>query len=212
MTQGRPAGSESEGIIDAWLAQRLAGAAVSLPSSLGSDGAAAIAERVRLHGIALALCRAAPGVGDLPSDVQEPILDEARLQALWEETHRRMLVDILALLQEQAIACLFLKGTALAYSVYEDPAMRRRGDSDLLVLRHQVAKVRKVFKAAGLVPAHDNHFGQETWLFDTGAGFVHAIDLHWETVASPALRKLVPIDACFARNVPLPRLAPTARA
>ncbi|TIX48969.1 nucleotidyltransferase family protein [Alteraurantiacibacter aquimixticola] len=198
--------------IDAFLAQALAAPESTASPAFDLDVAAdSVWQRIEFHGIALALCDADAGLRSWPEDLRESVLEEARHQVLWEESHREVVIALLDRLDEQGIPALVMKGTALAYSVYDRPATRRRGDTDLLVARSDLRKARQVMAAAGLERISDAHFGQEVWVRDTGIGFVHAIDLHWEVIGSPSLRRLIGHDECFAHAIPLERLAGHAR-
>ncbi|MFC3098027.1 nucleotidyltransferase family protein [Alteraurantiacibacter palmitatis] len=190
----------------------MAGGADGLSAYLGNDATARLVwSRIRMHGIALALLEMAPAVHAWPRSILSSLRDEARLQALWELSHRNCLLAVLARLDAAGVECLVLKGTALAYLVYDQPAMRRRGDSDILVRESSLPATRAILADMGLVRTQDATFGQESWVYDTGIGFVHCIDLHWEVVAAPFLRQLLDVEECFASATPLPRLAAGAR-
>lgn len=209
--QTQPLSVDTAGI-DAGLALLLGGQADVLAPHLADTAVAdQIAARIRVHGIALALLALAPVVQGWPAPLLGRIREEARLQVLWEASHREVVEEVLSRLHALGIEVLVMKGTALAYLVYDEPAMRRRGDSDILVRQGRLRDVRKVFANIGLVPTGDRTFGQETWQYQTGIGFVHAIDLHWEAVGSPYLRRVLAADECFDQAVPLPRLAAEAR-
>lgn len=200
------------GDIDAFLAQCMAapeGRAVARVDLVLN--AEAVWKRIEYHGISLALSEQTRGLHDWPAALREKVMDEARHQVFWEETHREILVPLLDRFAAKDIPVLIMKGTALAYSMYGNPAMRRRGDTDLLVERGKLREARAVLSGAGLERVGDSHFGQESWVGDTGCGFTHIIDLHWDVVGSPALRKLIRSEECFARSIALPRLSARAR-
>ena len=112
---------------------------------------------------------------------------------------------------------VLLKGTALAYSLYDNPAHRFRGDSDLLVRESDLAAARQIlvyrgwqrpFGAPG--PFGAMHY-QELWQYRDPAGLSHDIDLHWEVTNSIALRNVLDVDDVLARSLALPRLSANAR-
>lgn len=197
--------------IDSWLGARLSGEPVELKESGENAFAALIADRVELHGIALALCESKVGLDGMSGLLCESIREEGRLQALWEEMHRRSLVALLDAFKQAGVRCLVFKGTGVAYSHYENPAVRRRGDCDILVCPNQVNEARAALARIGFACADDTNLGQETWIGDSGVGFVHSIDLHWEIINPIALRSIMDSRACFARSIPLDRLSPQAR-
>lgn len=199
---------------DAFLAAALNGECSEWPVNLQSDSSRLrIWRRIQFHGIAFALAGKVETLAAWPDALREKVREEAQLQAFWEESHRAMLLRIFNALGERAIDCLVMKGTALAYSVYDAPAMRRRGDSDLLVKQADLDATREALAALGMTRREDPHglFFQETWLSDTGFGMIHAVDLHWQPTDRPALQHVLRLEEYFDRTIPLPRLAPNAR-
>ena len=168
--------------------------------------------RVHLHGIALMLSALPEAMGDWPPAVQQAVLEEARTQQMWEVSHHQMVAALIERLASAGIAAVVMKGTALAYSVYDVPAMRRRGDTDLLVPESQLGQVREILVQQGL-RQRDVPYGllfQEGWIHETAFGTMHGIDLHWRTSDSPVLEQVLPSADYFALSQPLPRLSPHA--
>lgn len=162
------------------------------------------------HGVApLILARGSPQAAGLK--------DQARARAMWELRHRQVVSGLLAALDAAGAPALVIKGTALAYDLYPDPALRPRGDTDILIRAEHLTTARMVLAAQGLAPGlgEDAPEGssQEPWSFtppEGGAG--HDIDLHWKTFNGPTLGPMIPVDEAMTESVPLPRLAPHARA
>lgn len=169
-----------------------------------------VADRVAFHGIAVLLGEAPAILAGWPEEVIARVHDEMRLAALWEEIHRTHLVQLLEQLAQAGITAIVMKGTALAYLLYRDPAARRRGDTDLLVRPGDLAAARRVLARAGCRRGDDPHGlnFQETWLIDCGAGMVHTIDLHWQPLDSPVLQKLLPPEQVWDRRIAVPCLSP----
>ncbi len=202
----------STGEIDRFLAASLwPGERRSADAFAWPEDTSALAERIRFHGIALALSSEKDAMHGWLAALREEIRAEGRLQGIWESSHHGMMVKVLGQLAEAGVDALVIKGTALAYALYNDPAIRKRGDSDVLVRRSQLDAARAALREAGLVPHGDYHFGQETWRQQRGKGFIHYVDLHWEVTGPPSLRHLLDVEECFERAVALPRLAPSAR-
>jgi len=202
--------NNADQIVD-WLAERLTSNARSSALASASKDVAAIWDLIQLHGISLALAESPARLEGLPDALQEKIQHEARMQSLWEHSHRQLIAQVITALAEAGIASLVFKGTGLAYSVYENPAIRRRGDTDLLIRRSQLNEARQVLEGIGMVSSVVRHSGQETWIFASGIGFSHAVDLHWEVLGQTYLDNLMDVEECFARSIPLPRLAEGAR-
>lgn len=180
----------------------------------GADDAANAAhwDRVLFHGIAGLLAERIASLADWPEPLLALVRDEAKVQAFWEESHRAMLVELLDGLAQRQVAPMLMKGSALAYSLYAEPSSRRRGDSDLLVAKAELAATREVLAEQGFTRRDDPHglFFQESWLLDTGIGLIHAVDLHWQPSDSPALQQVLRGEEFLARRCPLPRLSPHA--
>ena len=167
-------------------------------------------QRVAFHGIAMQLVNAGCDQLGWPGELIEAIRVEARLQALWEATHRSPLGEVLDHFAAAGVRSLVLKGTALAYSVWTSPADRRRGDTDLFISPKDVERARAILDAAGWQVGRRFVF-QEVWTRNTGDGFVHVIDLHWRVRDGFTEPGAIAFEACFDRSVALPRLHPKAR-
>lgn len=198
-----------ESDIDDFLCACLAGRMPAWPEAIDSSS---MAQRVSYHGIAGLLLARAERMRGWPDDLRHAIRAEAHLQTLWEASHHRVLADLIERLAAGGIASLVLKGSALAYTLYADPAIRRRGDTDLLVRPGDQAAARLVLAQAGFARDEDRQLTQESWLRAAGDGFTHAIDLHWQVTGSPALNTALRVEDFFAATVALQRLSASARA
>ena len=195
--------------IDHFLAACLRGEKPAFPPGWDAGLGDQIARRILFHGVALALCNDGPLPQDWPASLRDRVMHEARLQVMWEETHRAVIARVLDGLAAAGVQARVLKGTALAYSLYDQPAIRRRGDTDIMIRRQDLDQVRVVLRGSGLHPA-DTPYGQltqETWHHDSGQGTRHVIDLHWQANECVALQQALPVAAHFDRPVALPRLA-----
>ncbi|MEM7780743.1 MAG: nucleotidyltransferase family protein [Pseudomonadota bacterium] len=164
-------------------------------------------ERIEYHGIPFLLHSSASQLQTWPSDLLDRIAEEARLVILWETTHHKAVSEIVEALDTAGIACVIMKGTALAYSFHDEPATRRRGDTDLLIHPQDKQRAREIFERMGWYRHNDPHglYYQEGWLHDTAGFFEHAIDLHWAPSDRPTLQQSLPIRDFFANKVAMPR-------
>lgn len=202
----------------------LAGALVSGPDEwpqawTGDAQADRLFARAVYHGLPLLLVdRPDAGLASWPARVVASLRKEAVTQAIWELSHRKILVDLLRALADEGIDALVMKGTALAYALYADPAARRRGDTDLLIRESDLPRARRIFANLGYRRPHETQgtFGdlhyEENWQIATANGLTHDIDLHWQVTNSRALARVLDVEECLARSVPLPRLDAMARA
>lgn len=169
-------------------------------------------DRIEYHGIAFLFNSHRSHLKSWPTPLLERMVEEARLIALWETTHRQALVQIIGALSDAGINTVLMKGTALAYSLHEEPATRRRGDTDLLIKPKDLGKTRKVLQRLGWYRREDPHglYYQEGWLHDAAGFFIHSIDLHWEPSDRPVLQEILPLSAFFADRRAMPELHPSA--
>ncbi|WP_037279737.1 nucleotidyltransferase family protein [Rubellimicrobium mesophilum] len=202
--------TSSEAEADEFLAGALRGAA---PWPPGLDPGRVVA-RALDHGVAGAL---AGCCGDWPAEAAEPLRRAARAQAMWEMRHHQVLAALLRRFEAEGLRVLVLKGSALAYDLYDRPHERARGDSDLLVAPADLPAARRLLGAEGLAcgladpDADAATRREEGWSLRTPDGLEHDIDLHWQALNAPALSDVIPFVDAWARARPLPRLGPGAR-
>lgn len=182
------------------------------PATWPRDNADAAAARIKFHGIALLLVRHDPALQGWPEAVVRAVKDEARMQALWEASHHTAVRPLVEALANAGIIAAALKGTALGYGFHADPAVRRRGDTDLLLVGASRPQARGVLERCGFVPAGDRGPTQEPWEITGRDGFTHEVDVHWRINGSLAVSKALERLQYEQRIGPLPRLAPSALA
>ncbi len=146
-----------------------------------------------------------------------PALREIALRAAAAELLR--LTDLRALLEgfaRHGVPVLIIKGTALAYEVYDAPELRPRADTDLLIDRADVDKARAVLAELGYearVLSGDPHANRQQAFARTDSfGVEHVYDLHWDIANTPIVRDALRFDELLARSVELPRIGAAARA
>jgi hypothetical protein len=159
------------------------------------------------HGIApliYARLTAAGGSDDAfrPLAIRAAVAEPQRLDDL-----RNVLAEFVA----RAIPVLILKGTALAYDLYDAPELRPRGDTDLLVRERDVPAVRTLMEVLGYTTqlTSGDTLAVRQQSFSRGG---HVYDVHWDVVNSPVVRDALPWDELLARAIPLPRISDHARA
>ncbi|KLI64624.1 nucleotidyltransferase family protein [Aurantiacibacter marinus] len=186
--------------------------AATWPSTenLESDGAR-LWPIIQFHGCALAIAQHRGSLAGWPEALAGRIRDEARLQAVWEATHKAALKKLLSAMADADLELLVIKGTAIAYDVFPDPALRRRGDTDLLARPRDANAVRQVLRELDCQRVAQMSL-QEDWRFPPQAGFHHLFDLHWQASSAPGLRGLYEAEEAFLRSVKLPGLSDQARA
>lgn len=142
-----------------------------------------------------------------------PALRNAALRAAVLEPLRlsdlRVLLDALG---ARGIEPLIVKGTALAYSLYDAPEQRPRADTDLLIGAEELDVARDVFRELGYVEQLSSGDMQQTIFRRVdAAGADHVYDVHWAATNAPAFADALRIDELRAGSVPLPRIGAHAR-
>lgn len=203
--------------IDRFLTASIGGEAPWPKDWNGSADRAALVERALYHGIAGLLIENEARLAGWPGDVVERLRDQALAQAMWELRHQSVVCELLTKLAAEDITAIILKGTALAYDLYETPATRSRGDSDILVERGKLDRAREILAKLGFakhslsIDTSDDHNLQEVWTLASTDGTSHDVDLHWQVMNCLALRDTLSFADCAAELRPLPRLCDAAR-
>ena len=153
---------------------------------------------------------------DWPQDVREALAARTRAHAAIELLRRRELNAVLDVLAAEGIRPVILKGTALAYSLYDNPASRPRLDTDLLIRRSQVDPVRRVMARRGYgSPAYcegELVFGQFPSIKTDQFGVAHAFDFHWKISTQAVFADLLSFDEISDDAIRLPSIGAHARA
>jgi hypothetical protein len=130
-------------------------------------------------------------IGSLPSECRPPetITDEMRqafLVSVVRSVHmERQLQEIIGAFQQEGVRVLVLRGPALAFSLYPDPAMRPGGDLDLLVLPEQIVQARGILESLGYkclakrFEVARDFFREECFIHQEDPGNKFPVDLHW---------------------------------
>jgi hypothetical protein len=141
--------------------------------------------------------------------------EQQRAIAIWELRHQHVVMRAIDALARAGVEPILLKGTALAYWLYDDPSLRPRGDTDILVREDARRTAEAELAAAGFV----RRFGiegeivssQATYTWHAVDGTFHAIDLHWRANNSPVLARLFPHSELARASQPVPALGCAAR-
>lgn len=113
-----------------------------------------ILERIRAHQILPLVCRNLDRLGfpGVPEPVRAELADLFRSNAVRNIFLAKELARVLALLGEAGVPVMPLKGTALAESLYGDPALRVCADVDVLVPPKYVAEAFRLLLSSGYEP------------------------------------------------------------
>lgn len=209
--------SDTNAIADNWLAAcvRAVMCEAVLPPWPSSGAACAelaavLPQRVEFHGIALLLSDFAPAPPDWPTPVAEAVWALGRRAALEEQLRHAAIVPLIEALGSEGIPSIVMKGAALAYLFYDNPAKRPRGDTDLLVQDRHIPQVHGLLEQLGWsrIPKLPGLILHEGWEIDCGAGMRHTLDLHRRVSDRPALQRILRDEDYWANAVPLDRFSP----
>ena len=187
------------------------GDAQAWPAGSDPGAIARFIELLRYHGMAALFDRAMRDTAaraSWPAAILEHCRAEALGQTAREMAHRAELPRVLSALAESGIKALLLKGASLAYSHYENPVLRPRGDTDLLIPRSSRLRAEEILSSLGYVrfPAMRGEVVsyQASWSLEDSLRMVHELDLHWRVNNSQVLAKLLEYDELEPRAITLP--------
>ena len=134
----------------------------------------------------------------------------------------RELARVLAELEAAGVKVLLVKGAALASSLYPEPSLRPRIDTDLLVPQESFDAADRVLRDAGYhaapaVTTGDFVSHQVAYELRDRHGLSHVIDLHWKMLNPQSLADALPFgllaeDAIQVRRQDLRASVPSHRA
>lgn len=103
--------------------------------------------------------------------------------------------ELMRAMAGRRLAGVILKGSTFADRLYPDPTLRPFSDIDLLVSQDTVVDVRRLLRELDYLPdpvegrKHVEDYGQERWRRRAEAEAACLLELHWNVVNSPALRR-----------------------
>ena len=181
----------------------------------GSWTSAALVEAADEHGIAALVWQVLAASPGALADVGERLAPWVRAAATRDLFIQRDMQMVLDALSAHGVRTLVMKGSALAYTVYEEPWLRPRTDTDLLIDRADLDAAARALSACGYtrsdalstgmlvshqvaferLDAHDVH---------------HVVDLHWKIVNPQMLADVLTFDELWHDRRGAPALGPTA--
>lgn len=199
-------------------------ARVSFPGIAGDNSGEADPARrrllalARLHGVTTLLGRQL--LLDPPNSWPEGLLAALR-EHLHHETARELLIEselqrLCAALAAGGVRHLLFKGAPLAYTLYPEPHLRTRCDTDLLVPEEQREAAEAVLTALGYGADMNAAGGQvasseRMYTRTLLRGVPHVVDLHWRLSNLQSFSRALDFAALEADALPVPALGPAAR-
>ena len=199
--------------VRAWLAAVIRGAEPS-----AAPDAAVLLETARAEGI-LALCydrlRRSSTWTSYPETLRTALTRHARQAVAVEMMRAVELRNVLAALAGAGLPVVLLKGAALAYTLYPEPQLRERCDTDLLLpSRDEAERAWRVLQTLGYERPNavsGDLITHELGCYKTShGGLTHALDVHWRLNNATLLAERFTFAELTAAAVPIPALGPQA--
>ena len=135
---------------------------------------------------------------------------ELRIAAAIDAAGERVLHSLLTALAAADIEVLLLKGSALAYLVYDAPHLRPRADIDLMICRDALDRAERVFAAQGwsrpIERPAELSAAQRHYTRPGPAGLLQYLDVHWKIANPQMFANALTFDELRTRAVSIPAL------
>ena len=150
---------------------------------------------------------------ELPDPCVQLLREEVRQQLALASAREPHLRQLLAAFAEAGVDVLVIKGAHLAYSVYTDPALRPRNDTDLLVRPSHQKRARRVLESLGYrrQPAITGVAVQGQTIFDREDAPGCVLDVHERLAAPIVAAGIFDFSRLWNQSLPVPALGPMAR-
>jgi hypothetical protein len=204
----------SRDTVDLLMCAALRGEQPAWPWGDDPEATRQVLDHANFHGVVPLLH--AQGLSGWPPGLVAAVRDQSVQRAMWELGHQHLLVQLLARFHEGGVQPVIFKGTALAYSLYPNPVLRTRGDTDLIIPARAKdfadEALRDLGWKKGLGVGGEHASYQCSYTRHGSDGATHALDLHWKINNSQVLARLFTYEELLQTAQPLPALGPHAKA
>ncbi|MCI5149069.1 MAG: hypothetical protein D3916_06745, partial [Candidatus Electrothrix sp. MAN1_4] len=119
-----------------------------------------------------------------PQSLVQRLRELAFQQSAVEMVAELDLRQLLATFADRGITPLLLKGTPLSYTLYPEPGLRPRCDTDLLILAQDREKTTSLMQESGYAPLHEAQVDyintQMSYARNSAQGVRCCYDIHWQ--------------------------------
>lgn len=146
--------------------------------------------------------------------VREELDSEYKALVALEMLRRQEAQGLLRKFSEAGIDAILLKGTALAYGLYREPALRTRTDTDLLIAPAAKDKAFALLQAQGYASPNGisgEYVSTQKLFMKRDQGVQHAIDLHWQISNAQVFAQQFSFDELWRSAFEVPALGMGAR-
>jgi hypothetical protein len=160
------------------------------------------------HGVGPLVWKALHRRTDRSHGLYEALTAARHVDLSHEMLRGREIARVCAALDARGVHALLVKGAALAYSLYDEPWLRPRVDTDILVAHESFRAADRTlrglgYRSAPLVSTGDFVSHQVAYEHKDPHGLSHVIDLHWKTVNPQALADALPFELLWQDSVEL---------
>ncbi len=151
----------------------------------------------------------------IPDELSHRLHQILASHKIYEKLHQNELNRLFVIFRQHAIQFILLKGTAFAYSIYPEPHLRSRGDTDLIINDKDKNKINDMLLAEGYqIYLESNarlHSYQRTYFKEDKLGFTHTLDIHWRINNRQLLAQIFSWQELIEHSTKLARLSEHVR-
>ena len=160
------------------------------------------------HGVGPLVWHVLHGCRARPRGLYETLAAARHVDLAHELLRVREIARVVTALDARRIQALLVKGAALAYSLYPEPWLRPRVDTDIIVAHDSRSAVDRVLRDLGYSRAPGVSTGefvshQAAFEHRDAHGVSHVVDLHWKPVNPQALADALPFSLLWQNAVEL---------
>lgn len=158
--------------------------------------------------------RAGGGWAQLPAELQEALVAEARAHAVRDMARQHELRQVAGVFAQAGLRVLLLKGNALGLWLYPKPYLREVSDIDLLLASHEdFEKALAALAPLGYtVPDRLSRFSYEHTATRIVSGVGRSeLDLHTRMLDVPVFADALPFDVLWSSSMPVDEQPKTMR-
>lgn len=168
------------------------------------------------HGVTALLWQSLEGASGGGGALRQRLDVHVQAAAARDLIVQREMQSVLGALAGAGVMALVIKGSALAYTVYERPWLRPRTDTDLLIRAADReaasdALARCGYRRSDALTSGELVSHQVAFERTDAHGVHHVVDVHWKVVNPQMLADVLPFDELWRDAIPAPALGACAR-
>ena len=175
----------------------------------------AVARAERVDAVLAQCLRQLDATDVWPPAARAALVEHVRQHLVLESMQQRELVRVLAAFAAAGIEVLLLKGSGLAYTVYAEPHLRPRDDTDLFLRIADLERAADTLAGCGYArvaePDAELASTQRHYTARDGAGLRHIVDLHWRIAIPRVFADAMAFDEIWSRAIAVPSLGVSTR-